>query len=81
MTKLSGRTQAVLDAYWNCPWDPDLQVEDRHAIAAALRAAVDQVVPEHREHYPVTLDERHRKMSVFDVRNQFLAIAGELEAF
>ena len=47
--------------------------------AAALRAAADQVVPEHREHYPNTLDERYRKVSVFDVRNQLLAIAASLE--
>jgi len=40
---LSPAAQAVLDAYWNCPWDPDLQVEDRHAIAAALRAAAHQM--------------------------------------
>jgi hypothetical protein len=42
-------------------------------FAAALRAAADQVVPEHREHYPATLDERYRKVSAFDVRNKFLA--------
>jgi len=51
-----------------------------NAIAAAIRAAADQVVPEHREHYPATLDERYRKVSAFDVRNKFLAIATELEA-
>jgi hypothetical protein len=76
---LSPRAQAVLDAYWKSPWDPFLQHEDRYAIAAALRAAADQVVPEHRENYPNTLDERYRKMSVFDIRNRILAIAAELE--
>jgi hypothetical protein len=49
-------------------------------IAAVLRAAADQVVPEHREHYPNTLDERYRKVSVFDIRNQFLAIAAQLDS-
>jgi hypothetical protein len=39
MTELSPAAQAVLDAYWKSPWDPCLQQEDRHAIAAALRAA------------------------------------------
>jgi hypothetical protein len=46
MTDLSPAAQAVLDAYWMSPWDPSLQHEDRYAIAAALRAVADQVVPE-----------------------------------
>jgi hypothetical protein len=37
-------------------------------------------VPEHREHHPNTLDERYRKVSVFDIRNRFLAIAAELDS-
>jgi hypothetical protein len=36
---LSHAAQAVLDAFWKQPGD-------RSAIAAALRAAADQVVPE-----------------------------------
>jgi hypothetical protein len=43
MTDLSPAAQAVLDAYWKSPWDPSLQHEDRYAIAAALRAAADQL--------------------------------------
>ena len=74
MIKLSNATWAVIGAYGDAPFS------GRPAIAAALRAAIDQVVPEHREHYPVTLDERYRKVSAFDVRNKFLAIADELEA-
>jgi hypothetical protein len=69
---LSPAAQAVLDAYRSS----HLSINN---LAAALRAAADQVVPEHREHYPNTLDERYRKVSVFDLRNQFLAIAAELE--
>jgi hypothetical protein len=82
MTELSPVAQAVLDAANNeNSYGPDDCLnESRWIVAAALRAAVDQLVPEHREHYPATLDERHRKVSAFDVRNKFLAIAAELEA-
>jgi hypothetical protein len=76
MTELSPQAQAVLDAVCNNT-EPDCDTQ--HLIAAALLAAVDQVVPEHREHYPNTLDERYRKVSAFDLRNRFLAIAAELE--
>jgi hypothetical protein len=40
---LSPAAQAVLDAYWKSPWDPSLQHEDRYAIAAALRAVVQEL--------------------------------------
>ena len=42
MTDLSPAAQAVLDAYDNSPFDKDCG--DRVAIAAALRAAADQVL-------------------------------------
>lgn len=42
MTDLSPAAQAVLDAYDNSPFDEDYG--DRLAIAAALRAAADQLV-------------------------------------
>jgi hypothetical protein len=71
---LSPAAQAVLDGFRAVP-----TLMDGPSIAGALRAVADQVVPEHREHYPNTLDERYRKVSVFDLRNQFLAIAAELE--
>jgi hypothetical protein len=74
MTNLSPAAQAVLDGFRAVP-----TLMDGPSIAGALRAVADQVVPEHREHYPNTLDERYRKVSVFDLRNQFLAIAAELE--
>ena len=79
MTELSPAAQAVLDAFLKAPMGQSHVDDDLIAIAAALRAAADQVVPEHREHYPNTLDERYRKVSVFDIRNRFLAIAAELE--
>jgi len=72
---LSPAAQAVLDAT-DYPEDWATRVR----VAAALRAAVDQAVPEYREHYPATLDERYRKVSAFDIRNRFLAIAAQLEA-
>lgn len=72
MTKLSPAAQAVLGAAMGSRGG-------RFRVIAAIRAAVDQVVPEHREHHPATLDERHRKVSAFSVRDQFLAIATELE--
>ncbi len=43
MTDLSLAAQAILDAYWKSPWDPSLQHEDRYAIAAALRAVVQEL--------------------------------------
>jgi hypothetical protein len=80
MTNLSPAAQAVLDAAFTLADNLDRDVTEAEMIAAALRAAADQVVPEHREHYPNTLDERYRKVSVFDMRNQFLAIAAELRS-
>jgi hypothetical protein len=81
MTDLSPAAQAVLDAFLKTPGEEPMPGWDYgRDIAAALRAAVDQVAPEHREHYPNTLDERYRKVSVFDIRNQFLAIAAQLDS-
>jgi len=80
-TPLSPAAQAVMDAFLGDSEYTGLQMDDmRENVAAALRAAIDQVVPEYREHYPTTLDERHRKVSAFDVRDRYLAIAAELEA-
>lgn len=82
MTDLSPAAQAVLDALNETSWDwASMEQASPQTIAAAtLRAAVDQAIPEYREHYPATLDERYRKVSAFDVRNRFLAIAAQLEA-
>ena len=80
-TPLSPAADAVLDAYMNnCGWLDGPLERDYRCAAAVLRAAADQAVPEYREHYPATLDERYRKVSAFDVRNRLLAIAAELEA-
>ena len=70
--QLSPAAKAVLTAVTLTKYDvppeglPAFAEEMAPLLAAALRAAVDQVVPEYREHYPATLDERHRKVSAFD---------------
>jgi len=75
---LSHFAQAVLDAYLKSPWDPCLQHEDRLAIAAALRAAADQVVPEKADPVGDEHDDaRHDQW--MRIRFKFLAIAAELE--
>jgi len=82
MTKLSPAAQAVLDAYDNSPFDEDCG--DRAAIAAALRAAADQVVPKEIEpanafeeegYVPIRLREQRQ-----ETRRKLLAIADQLEA-
>jgi hypothetical protein len=75
MTDLSPAAQAVLDAYWASPWDPSLQQEDRYAIAAALRAAADQVVP---HEYLIGVDAAVEARQL--TRLRLLAIAAELES-
>ena len=70
MSELSPAAQAVLDAYWKSPWDPSLQHEDRYAIAAALRAAADQLTP-------YTVSEMN---GAAFARNKLIDIATELEA-
>lgn len=74
-TPLSPQAQAVLDAVCDNT-EPDCDTQ--HLIAAALRAAVDQVVPE-----PSDLD--NELFSIFALRRRWvirdllLAIADELE--
>jgi hypothetical protein len=67
MTDLSPAAQAVLDAYI------DEDRAGRLAIAAALRAAVDQVVPEEPEGGMAPRWIRQ------EVRRKFRAIAAELD--
>ena len=74
MTELSPAAQAVLDASSDAPvgdgWNAD-----RLAIAAALRAAADQVVPAPRLPYDSCCD-----VNASAIRAELLAIAIELEA-
>ena len=74
MTDLSPAAQAVLDAYIQ-----GLATKRRNAIAAALRAAADQVVP------PALEEEFHDRnqalplTKMVEIRQKLLAIAAELE--
>jgi hypothetical protein len=68
---LSPAAQAVLDAYG------DFEAANVDAMAAALRAAADQVVPsdamEPRNYLPMAMECQR-------IRAELLAIAAELEA-
>lgn len=68
MSKLSPAAQAVWDAF-------DQDAQEREAVAAVLRAAADQVVPEFWHEEGDVYGE-----AMQDVRQNLLAIAEELEA-
>jgi hypothetical protein len=78
MTDLSPAAQAVLDAYLTAPLHNDHRMADRLGIAAALRAAADQVAPE-----PDDIDKGSLSLAAIrnrcKVRDELLAIAAELE--
>ena len=80
MTELSPVAQAVLDAF-NAKQDEMHEVTwltrnpDRDCIAAALRAAADQVVP-----VPIKTQTPEEHWALLGVKNRLLAIADELEA-
>ena len=80
MTNLSPAAQAVLDAFLGDAEDTGLQIDDlRENVAAALRAAADQVVPEEPLYCG---DQRwmYERDTRQESRKKFLAIAAELEA-
>ena len=77
MTELSPAAQAVLDAYNDAT---SRVATDMAVIAAALRAAADQVVLEDVD-MPINLAHRVRWDARQSVRYQLLAIAAELENF
>ncbi len=74
MYVLSPPAWAVLNAAYQAPDDGNAT---RQSVAAALRAAADQVVPEMTTPWNSTLTP---KVSAVDVRAQLLVIADELEA-
>jgi hypothetical protein len=85
MSELSPAADAVLDAYMdNCGWlDGPLQ-RDYQCVAAVLRAAVNQVVPDQQEpasspHMGNFITNAHWRQCQA-IRTQLLAIATELEA-
>ena len=76
MTELSPAAQAVLDAYNDATSrvEPDLAV-----IAAALRAAADQVVPPSAEREFYDRNPSLVLLKAVEIRTELLAIADELE--
>ena len=77
-SKLSPTAQAVLEACWKAR-DRALDEEDILGLAAALRAAADQVVPEERKECEHFTNEAIR-LNRMGVRAELVAIAAELEA-
>jgi hypothetical protein len=74
MTKLSPAAQAVLDAaYQRMDENPHNEVEA--TLAAALRAAADQVVP-----VPIKTQTPDEHWALLGVKNRLLSIADELES-
>jgi hypothetical protein len=73
-TSLSPAAQAVLDAFRAVP-----DLRDCPSIAAALRAAADQVVPEEQNSDFVPGAPRAYEIQRRVTRHQLLAIAAELE--
>ena len=78
MTELSPAAQAVLGA-WENKLLPDVTCLTHdpvcEALAAALRAAADQVVP-----VPINAQTPDEHWALLGVKNRLLAIADELEA-
>jgi hypothetical protein len=78
---LSPAAQAVLDAFLKAPMGQSHVDDDLIAIAAALRAVADQVVPTEMDLPPIAPDLGHfRQHERRLIRQRFLAIAAELEA-
>ena len=82
MTDLSPAAQAVMDAYANASDGEYVEgvwvVNERTMLAAALRAAADQVVPPEQETPWGSIVQAHA--AELRIRNELLAIAAELEA-
>ena len=74
MSELSPATNAILDAYWET-FNAPLEGAVHRPLAAALRAAADQVVPAPRLPYDSCCD-----VNAVAIRAELLAIAAELEA-
>ena len=70
---LSPAAQAVLDAYLRAP------CSNRLSVAAALKAAADQVVPLRRKPLYADSAEESAWSAQQDTREELLAIAAELE--
>ena len=77
MTQLSPQAQAVLDVVCDNT-EPDCDIQ--HLIAAALRAAADQVVPPALEEEWRDRNQALPLTKMVEIRLKLLAIADELEA-
>lgn len=78
MPELSPGARSVFDAYIS-HWTADPYEISPEALAAALRAAVDQVLPEVINAVGDEHDDARRDQWI-RIRCKFLAIAAELEA-
>ena len=81
MTDLSPAARAILDAYRDLSWKPDEDENGRYykfshmaGIAAALRTAVDQVIPK-----VTLLGSDYQEIALQEAREEILTIAAELE--
>ena len=80
MTDLSPAAQVVLDAFLGDCEYTGLQMDDlRENVAAALRAAADQVVPQRRKPLYTDTSEESAWSAQQDTREELLAIAAELD--
>jgi hypothetical protein len=83
-TNLSPATQAVLDAFENASDGEYVEgvwvVNERTMLAAALRAAADQVVPSTYAQLMLRITNLVMWTANDDTRTELLAIAAELEA-
>jgi len=73
MTDLSPAAQAVIDAFL-VEWPDEALEQDLRCLAAALRAAADEVVPETNNTFISSAELQQEK-----TRDQLLAMADELE--
>jgi hypothetical protein len=78
MTDLSPAAQMVLDALYMEELNGPQQLMARAHAAAALRAAADQVVPDHANSVGDAHDDARRDQWM-RIRRKLLAIAVELE--
>lgn len=65
MTDLSPTAQAVLDAFLT-NWADDPLVQDRHCLAAALRAAADQMSAHHSKTFLYSIADYWKLQSIAD---------------
>jgi hypothetical protein len=80
MVELSKEAQAVLDAAFTLADNLDRDVTETEIIAAALRAAADQVVPDDKPSSFSPGAPQAFAIQRRTTRRQLLAIADELEA-